>query len=103
MTDPTGDERLLAAAREAFGEVDILILNGPGPKSRPAAHVSEPDVVAAIDTLLRPQVRASAVLPGMRDRRWGRTARRWPARGPLWNSIVAMGKMRLAREGSFSG
>jgi 3-oxoacyl-[acyl-carrier protein] reductase len=71
LTDPTGNERLLAAAREAFGEVDIL--NGPGPKSGTAAHVSEPDVDAAIDTLLRPQVRlVSGVLPGMRERRWGR-------------------------------
>ena len=35
--------------------------------------MSEPDVDAAIDTLLRPQVRlVSAVLSGMRDRRWGR-------------------------------
>jgi 3-oxoacyl-[acyl-carrier protein] reductase len=73
VTDPTDDERLLTAAREAFGEVDILILNGPGPKSGPAVQVAEPDVDAAIDTLLRPQVRlASAVLPGMRERRWGR-------------------------------
>jgi hypothetical protein len=31
LTDPAGDERLLAPAREAFGEVDILVLNGPGP------------------------------------------------------------------------
>jgi 3-oxoacyl-[acyl-carrier protein] reductase len=73
VTDPTGDERLLAATRKAFGEVDILIVNGPGPKPGPAAHVSEPDVDAAIDTLLRPQVQlVSAVLPGMRERRWGR-------------------------------
>jgi 3-oxoacyl-[acyl-carrier protein] reductase len=71
LTEPTGNERLLAAAREAFGEVDIL--NGPGPKSGTAAHVSEPDVDAAIDTLLRPQVQlVSAVLPGMWERRWGR-------------------------------
>jgi 3-oxoacyl-[acyl-carrier protein] reductase len=72
LTDPTDDERLLTAAREAFGEIDILILNGPGPKPGPAAQVAGPDVDAAIDTLLRPQVRlVSAVLPGMRERRWG--------------------------------
>jgi 3-oxoacyl-[acyl-carrier protein] reductase len=73
LTDPAGTERLLAAAREAFGEVDILVLNGPGPKAGPAAKVTEPDVDAAIDALLRPHVRlVSAVLPGMRERRWGR-------------------------------
>jgi 3-oxoacyl-[acyl-carrier protein] reductase len=73
LTDPADDERLLAAAREAFGEIDILILNGPGPEPGPAAQVTEPDVDGAIDTLLRPQVRlVSAVLPAMRERRWGR-------------------------------
>jgi 3-oxoacyl-[acyl-carrier protein] reductase len=73
LTDPGDDERLLAAAREAFGEVDILILNGPGPKPGPALQVTEADVDAAIDALLRPHVRlVSAVLPGMRERRWGR-------------------------------
>jgi 3-oxoacyl-[acyl-carrier protein] reductase len=73
LTKPSENERLLAEAREAFGEVDILILNGPGPEPGPAAHVAGPDVDAAIDTLLRPQVRlVSAVLPGMRERRWGR-------------------------------
>jgi 3-oxoacyl-[acyl-carrier protein] reductase len=73
LTEPTDDERLLRAAREAFGEIDILILNGPGPAPRLAAQVTEPDVDRAIDTLLRPHVRlVSAVLPGMRERRWGR-------------------------------
>jgi 3-oxoacyl-[acyl-carrier protein] reductase len=73
LIDPDGSERLLAATREAFGEVDILILNGPGPKAGPATQVTEPDVEAAIDALLRPHVRlVSAVLPGTRERRWGR-------------------------------
>jgi 3-oxoacyl-[acyl-carrier protein] reductase len=73
LTDPADDERLLAAAREAFGEVEILVLNGPGPAPGPAAQVTESDVDGAIDSLLRPHVRlVSAVLPGMRERRWGR-------------------------------
>src|SRR5690242_857561 len=44
LTDPADDERLLATAREAFGEIDVLILNGPGPQPRQAAQVAEPDV-----------------------------------------------------------
>lgn len=73
LTHPGDDQRLLAAARDAFGEIDILVLNGPGPTPSSAAQMSEPDVDAAIDTLLRPHVRlVSAVLPGMRERRWGR-------------------------------
>jgi 3-oxoacyl-[acyl-carrier protein] reductase len=73
LTLPGDDQRLLAAARDAFGEIDILVLNGPGPTPSSAAQMAEPDVDAAIDTLLRPYVRlVSAVLPGMRERRWGR-------------------------------
>lgn len=73
LTGPGDDERLLAAAREAFGEIDILVLNGPGPSPGPAAEVTESDVDQAIDTLLRPHVRmVGAVLPGMRERSWGR-------------------------------
>ena len=29
LTDPADGERLLAAAHETFGEIDILVLNGP--------------------------------------------------------------------------
>jgi len=68
LKEPGDDERLLATALEAFGEIDILVLNGPGPVPRPAAEVTEPDVDGAIDTLLRPHVRlVRAVLPGMRQ------------------------------------
>jgi len=31
LTEGGDDERLLAAARKAFGEIDILVLNGPWP------------------------------------------------------------------------
>ena len=73
LTEPGDDERLLAAASEAFGEIDILVLNGPGPAPGPAAEVTESDVDQAIDTLLRPHVRlVGAILPGMRQRSWGR-------------------------------
>jgi hypothetical protein len=87
LTDPAGDERLLAPAREAFGEVDILVPQRPRPKSGPAAKVSEPDVHAPIDALLHPQVRLGLGGPagcgsggGAGSWRWGPagSARRCP-------------------------
>jgi 3-oxoacyl-[acyl-carrier protein] reductase len=73
LTAPGGADELLAAAREAFGEVDVLVLNGPGPKPGPAAGVTGDDLDTAVDTLLRPHLRLLAgTLPGMRERRWGR-------------------------------
>ncbi|MGY1703617.1 SDR family oxidoreductase [Geodermatophilus sp. SYSU D00697] len=73
LTAPDGPAALVAAAREAFGEVDALVLNGPGPKPGPAAGVTDEGLDAAVDTLLRPHLRLlSLVLPGMRERGWGR-------------------------------
>src|SRR5690606_26416886 len=65
---PGGVERLVSAA----GEVDILVLNGPGPRPGPAATMTGEDLTAAVDALVRPHLRLiSLVLPGMRARGWG--------------------------------
>lgn len=64
-----GPESLAATA----GDIDILVLNGPGPKPGTAAGTTADDVSAAVDTLVRPQQRlVSLALPGMRARGWGR-------------------------------
>ncbi|MFG1709432.1 SDR family oxidoreductase [Nonomuraea sp. M3C6] len=64
-----GVERLVAAA----GQVDILVLNGPGPRPGTAADATFDDVTAAVDALVRPHQRLiSLTLPGMRARGWGR-------------------------------
>ncbi|WP_433432492.1 SDR family oxidoreductase [Nonomuraea sp. CA-141351] len=64
-----GVEHLVAAA----GQVDILVLNGPGPRPGTAADATCDDVTAAVDALVRPHQRLiSLTLPGMRARGWGR-------------------------------
>lgn len=73
LTAEDGPDRLIAAATEAFGAVDVLVLNGPGPRPGPATEVSGQDASTAVDLLLRPHLRlVSLVLPGMRARGWGR-------------------------------
>jgi 3-oxoacyl-[acyl-carrier protein] reductase len=73
LTSSGGPDQLVAAARDAFGEVDVLVLNGPGPKPGPAAGVTDEGLDAAVDSLLRPHLRLLAqTLPGMRSRGWGR-------------------------------
>jgi 3-oxoacyl-[acyl-carrier protein] reductase len=68
-----GLESAVNAAVEAFGPVDILVLNGPGPKPGAAAALTSEDMASAFDLLVRPQHALIAkVLPGMRERRWGR-------------------------------
>jgi 3-oxoacyl-[acyl-carrier protein] reductase len=73
ITEPDGPATVLRAAEEAFGDVDILVLNGGGP---PPAHAQDLDadgIDRAVRLLLRPHVDlVRGVLPGMRQRRWGR-------------------------------
>jgi 3-oxoacyl-[acyl-carrier protein] reductase len=55
------------------GPVDILVLNGPGPKPGAAAALDGADYAAALDSLFLTQQRlVAAALPGMRERGWGR-------------------------------
>jgi 3-oxoacyl-[acyl-carrier protein] reductase len=73
LDDPDASAALVAAAVDRFGPVDVLVLNGGGPAPSAAAGMSSDDAAAAVDRLLSPHVRlVSAVLPGMRDRGWGR-------------------------------
>jgi 3-oxoacyl-[acyl-carrier protein] reductase len=70
---PEGVESAIAAAQEALGHIDILINNaGASPMGR---LLDTPDAVWAksLNLKLMGYVRcARAVIPGMRERRWGR-------------------------------
>ena len=73
LTDPDGPSRIVAAAGEAYGDVDILVLNGGGPPPGTAAAIGTDGAEAAVRQLLLPHVAlVDALLPGMRERGWGR-------------------------------
>lgn len=73
LTRPEAAQALVAATRDAFGEVDILVLNAGGPPPGPAATVTADAARTAVETLLVRQIElVSQVLPGMRQRGWGR-------------------------------
>lgn len=73
LTRPDAAAVLVAAARDAFAEVDILILNAGGPPPGPATTLTPDAARAAVETLLVRQMElVSEVLPGMRERGWGR-------------------------------
>ncbi len=73
LYDDGGPEKLVAAATEAFGQVDVLVLNGGGPTPGGAADVSEEALLDAIHKLLLVhRTLVSLTLPGMRERGWGR-------------------------------
>ena len=68
-----GAEQLLTAAREAVGDLDILVLNGPGPAPGPARATDTTGVEQAIATLVTPQqILVQGTLPTMVEKGWGR-------------------------------
>ena len=73
VTDPDAPALLVNRAREQFGEVDIVVLNGGGPPPGAGDSFTAEAAQAAFDLLLKQHISlVGAVLPGMRQRGWGR-------------------------------
>jgi 3-oxoacyl-[acyl-carrier protein] reductase len=73
VSNPTGLDRVASAAFDKFGRVDILVTNSGGPPSGPFESLTPAMWDAAVGLLLTSAVGlARAVLPGMKERRWGR-------------------------------
>lgn len=73
LTAPDAVSRLLEGTRTAFGEPEIVVLNGPGPRPGAAADMDADAATAATDLLLRAHVDlVHRALPAMRQARWGR-------------------------------
>ena len=73
VSDTATADRLVAAATERFGRIDILVNNAGGPPPGMFDDMTDEQWKGAFDLLLLSTVRLTrAVLPGMRERRWGR-------------------------------
>lgn len=73
LTDDGAPAALVEAAEKAFGPINVLILNSGGPPPGGAADVSDEQALAAVHQLLLQHMRlTNLVLPGMRERGWGR-------------------------------
>jgi 3-oxoacyl-[acyl-carrier protein] reductase len=79
MTTITGVDEIIDTTRGVFGDPDILIVNSPS-ADRPGStslrgfdNCADEDYLAMFDSFVLSQVRlARAVLPAMKERRWGR-------------------------------
>jgi 3-oxoacyl-[acyl-carrier protein] reductase len=68
-----GVHAVTSQALATYGRVDVLVTNTGGPKPGPADSHDWPAWEAAVALLLKSVVELTrAVLPGMRERRWGR-------------------------------
>ncbi|GAB3311386.1 SDR family oxidoreductase [Epidermidibacterium keratini] len=73
LSSVEGAQQLLTKAREAVGDIDILVLNGPGPKPGTALDVNGEDMLQAVTSLaIVQQSLVEACLPHMREQKWGR-------------------------------
>ena len=70
---PEGVAAAVEQVEKLLGPIDIAVLNGPGPKPGAAAALGADELASAFDLLVRPHhALVARVLPGMRERRWGR-------------------------------
>jgi len=66
-------EALHAAAMQAMGGIDILVANTGGPPARTALNVKPEEWLPQFEAMVLPVFKlAGLVLPGMRERGWGR-------------------------------
>ena len=73
LDDPEAPAALVQRAEERFGQVDIVVPNSGGPPPCTAPEIGEEQLTAALHRLLLQHQRLiAAVLPGMRQRGWGR-------------------------------
>ena len=73
VTEPHVPQQLVDAAVERFGSLDILVANAGGPPPVRALDVDDQAVRDAVEANLLTSVRlAQAVVPHMRNARWGR-------------------------------
>ncbi|MGO1182441.1 MAG: SDR family oxidoreductase [Micrococcaceae bacterium] len=73
LTTANGAADLAQRAVAELGQIDILVLNGPGPHAGPAVGQGTDDVRDALESLVVAQATLiQELLPGMQERRWGR-------------------------------
>lgn len=73
VTDADSRIAALDRATAHFGPIDILVLNGPGPRPAAATALTADDITDSYQRLVAPgQDFVSRVLPAMRERGWGR-------------------------------
>jgi 3-oxoacyl-[acyl-carrier protein] reductase len=73
LSTPDGPAKVVAAARRAFGPVDVLVTNTGGPPSLPFAEVQDHQWTDTFDNLFMSVQRlVRLVLPDMVEAGWGR-------------------------------
>jgi 3-oxoacyl-[acyl-carrier protein] reductase len=104
VSNPADAARVIAAALGEFAKVDILVTNSGGPPSGPFESFTAEAWDAATRLLLKSAVELTrAVLPGMKERRWGRIlnvtsiAAKQPIEGLMLSNSIRAAVIGFAR------
>jgi 3-oxoacyl-[acyl-carrier protein] reductase len=104
VTDDDAGERMLGAARESFGEPEVLVNNAGTARWRDLDDVPDEDWRAAWEVNVMAPLRAMrAMVPGMRARGWGRvvnvssTAGKRPSANMPEYSVAKAAELSLSR------
>ena len=104
VTDPDAGERMLAAATEAFGALDVLVNNAGAARWRDLDDVPEEDWRAQYELNVIAPLRAMrAAIPPMVERGWGRvvnvcsTAGKRPSAAMPEYSVAKAAELSLSR------
>jgi 3-oxoacyl-[acyl-carrier protein] reductase len=104
VTGPGAAERIVAEAEERFGQVDVLVNNAGTAKWRELEDVPDEDWQAAWEVnVIACQRLMRAVVPAMRERRWGRivnvssSAGKRPSRYMPEYSVAKAAQLSLSR------
>lgn len=96
--------RVVKAAADVFGPIDILVANAGGPPSTLFEGTTDDQYLAAINLNLMASVRlAHACVPAMRERKWGRViflssmAAKMPIGGLLLSNTARAGLLGFAK------
>jgi 3-oxoacyl-[acyl-carrier protein] reductase len=104
VTDPDVAERVLAAADDLGGEVDVLVNNAGSARWRDLDEVPEEDWYAAFElNVMAPKRLMDGLLPAMAERGWGRvvnvssTAGKRPSANMAEYSVAKAAQLSLSR------
>jgi 3-oxoacyl-[acyl-carrier protein] reductase len=104
VTASDAAERILAAASERFGPVDVIVNNAGAAKWRDIDEIPEEDWYAAWElNVMAPMRLMKAATPGMRERGWGRvvnvssTAGKRPSASMAEYSVAKAAELSLSR------
>lgn len=104
VSKPEDGQRVVAAAVEVLGPIDILVANAGGPPSTVFEGTTDDQYLAAVNLNLMASIRlAHACVPGMRERKWGRViflssmAAKMPIAGLILSNTARAGLLGFAK------